>query len=62
MNNDFFNQSELARRWRVSPRTLEGWRFSKRKVPYLKIGGRVLYRVADIERLERDSEVHPSQW
>jgi Helix-turn-helix domain len=46
------NQIELARRWRISPRTLERWRWLKQGPPYLKIGGRVIYRLSDIEAFE----------
>jgi hypothetical protein len=46
------NQIDLSRRWRVSPRTLERWRWMNEGPPYLKIGGRVLYRAADIEVFE----------
>jgi len=47
------NQVELSRRWRLSPRTLERWRWLKAGPPYLKIGGRVVYRVEDVEAFER---------
>jgi hypothetical protein len=47
------NQIELARRWKVSPRTLERWRWLSQGPRYLKLGGRVLYRVSDIESYER---------
>jgi hypothetical protein len=46
------NQIELARRWRISPRTLERWRWLNQGPGYLKIGGRVVYRVEDIEAFE----------
>lgn len=46
------NQEQLARRWTLSPRTLERWRWLRRGPPYLRIGGRVAYRVADIESYE----------
>ncbi|TCP37574.1 hypothetical protein [Sphingomonas sp. BK235] len=58
----FLTGSELARRWQMSVRTLEGWRSPPRKVPFIKVSGRVLYRLTDIERLEVASETHPSQW
>jgi predicted site-specific integrase-resolvase len=45
-------QIELADRWKISPRTLERWRWIGAGPPYLKIGGRVLYRIEDIERYE----------
>ena len=47
------NQIELARRWKVSPRTLERWRWLSQGPRYLKLGGRVLYRVSDIEAYEQ---------
>jgi len=46
------NQVELAKRWTISPRTLERWRFLKTGPCYLKIGGRVVYRVEDVEAYE----------
>lgn len=48
------HQEDLAQRWRVSPRTLERWRYLQIGPPYLKIGGRVVYRLADIEEYERN--------
>jgi hypothetical protein len=53
MNATCLNQIELARRWKVSPRTLERWRWLSQGPRYLKLGGRVLYRVSDIEAYER---------
>lgn len=46
------NQVELARRWSLSHRTLERWRWEGRGPQYLKIGGRVVYRLSDIEAYE----------
>jgi hypothetical protein len=46
------NQIELADRWHVSPRTLERWRCFGGGPPFLKINGRVLYRLEDIEAFE----------
>jgi hypothetical protein len=46
------NQIELSRRWCISPRTLERWRWLKAGPGYLKIGGRVVYRLADVEEYE----------
>ena len=47
------NQKELARRWGISHRTLERWRYSGQGPAFLKLGGRVLYRLADVEVFER---------
>jgi hypothetical protein len=53
MSETCLNQIDLARRWRISPRTLERWRWLGEGPCYLKLGGRVLYRVADIEVYEQ---------
>ena len=45
-------QIELAQRWRISPRTLERWRWLGQGPRYLKIGGRVVYRLEDVEAFE----------
>lgn len=45
-------QGELAQRWRISPRTLERWRWLHQGPQYLKIGGRVVYLLGDIEAYE----------
>jgi hypothetical protein len=42
----------LADRWLISPRTLEQWRWQGKGPRYLKIGGRVVYRVTDVEAFE----------
>lgn len=42
------NQEQLARRWGISPRTLERHRWLCVGVPYLKLHGRVAYRLEDI--------------
>jgi len=47
------NQAELSRRWSLSPRTLENLRWKRKGPPYLKLGGRVVYRVDDVEAYER---------
>jgi hypothetical protein len=52
MTTKHLNQIDLARRWRVSERTLERWRWLREGPQYLKIGGRVVYRLDDIEAFE----------
>jgi hypothetical protein len=46
------NQIELARRWNISPRTLERWRWLGEGPVFLKLGGRVSYRLEDVETYE----------
>ena len=49
------NQDALAERWQMSPRTLEQWRYRGFGPRFLKIGGRVLYRLTDVETFETAS-------
>lgn len=53
------NQVQLARRWSLSPRTLERWRWLNQGPAYLKVGGRVVYRLTDVEAFERDAAHRP---
>lgn len=53
MERTFINQIELARRWCISPRTLERWRWLGEGLPFIKLGGRVVYRLSDIEAYEK---------
>jgi predicted site-specific integrase-resolvase len=46
------NQIELAARWNISHRTLERWRWTGEGPKFLKMGGRVVYRLEDIEAFE----------
>ena len=52
MNIKHLNQLELSRRWAISPRTLERWRWQAFGPDFVKVGGRVLYRLSDVERYE----------
>ena len=46
------SQNELAKRWQISEATLERW-YSQRKGPqFLRLGGQVRYRLADVEAYE----------
>lgn len=55
MSIKHLNQQQLADRWSVSEATLERWRTEGIGPIYLKLQGRVLYRVADIEAFEAES-------
>jgi predicted site-specific integrase-resolvase len=48
------NQRELAERWNISARSLERWRWIGEGPRFLKLGGRVVYRLDDIERYEAE--------
>ena len=46
------NQIELAARLNISPRTLERWRWTGEGPRFMKVGGRVVYRLEDVEGYE----------
>ena len=54
MSTRHLNQRELAERLNISPRTLERWRWLGEGPRFLKIGGRVVYRLQDVERYEAE--------
>ena len=43
--SECFSEKLLARRWGLSHRTLERWRHDEIGPAYLKIGGRIVYRL-----------------
>jgi len=49
----------LAERWLCSVSRIQRWRSEKIGPPYLKMGGRILYRVSDIEAYEQSCLVIP---
>jgi hypothetical protein len=56
------NQQQLAEYWGISARTLERWRSIGWGPRYIKIGGRVVYRVEDILEYEAEhlhESTHP---
>lgn len=55
MSVKHLNQRQLADRWDVSEATLERWRTAGIGPVFLKLQGRVLYRVEDVEAYEADS-------
>jgi hypothetical protein len=52
VDQELLTQTALARRWKLSPRTLERWRWLGRGPQYMKVGGQVRYRLPDIEAYE----------
>ena len=55
MSISHINQHQLAKRWDISPRTLERWRWKGEGPSYMKIGCHVLYRLEDIEQFESEN-------
>lgn len=54
VNIRHLTQFELARRWSMSPRSLERWRWTGVGPRFVKLQGRILYRVVDIEEFEAE--------
>lgn len=54
----FLTQSHLAKRWGISPHTLERWRWQGEGPRFVKIGGRVRYRIADVEAYEASNSMN----
>lgn len=52
MSSKHLNQAELAERWGVSEATLERWRSDGNGPIFMKLHGRVLYRIDDVEQHE----------
>ena len=48
-----FTETELAERWNVTTRTLQGWRKAKKGPHFIRIGERsIFYREEDVEDYE----------
>lgn len=52
--DEFMTQDELAKRWRISVQTLYLWRKAGKGPPFIQIGGRPLYRRADVLEYEEN--------
>jgi excisionase family DNA binding protein len=50
----YITDSELSERLHLSRRTLQDYR-SSGTLPYFKLGGKVLYKESDVEKLLRDN-------
>jgi len=49
----FFHPADPAGRLKISRRTLQEYR-NEGRLPYIQLGGKVLYRESDIEKMLRD--------
>ncbi len=46
----FYTDEELSQRLKISRRSLQEYR-NQGRIPYIKLGGKILYRSSDIERM-----------
>ncbi|MCA3244998.1 MAG: helix-turn-helix domain-containing protein [Azospirillum sp.] len=56
----YITQDQLAKRWQISPRTLERQRWIGEGPRYVKIGGAVRYLSTDVLEYERQQTITPS--
>ncbi|MBK9476325.1 MAG: DNA-binding protein [Tetrasphaera sp.] len=57
--NPTLSTADLAARWHKTPESLANDRCAGRGPRYVKLGARVLYRLADIEAYEAERIVEP---
>lgn len=50
----FYTDEELSRKIKISRRCLQDYR-DEGRISYIKLGGKVLYRASDIEKMLEDS-------
>lgn len=50
---EHFSRAELAERWRITTRTLDRWRVAETGPAWMRLNGRIRYRVADVLAFER---------
>jgi hypothetical protein len=60
MTAQLLNQMELSDRWSISERTLEAWRWRRKGPKFLRIGGRIRYRIEDVVAFEVSRERDPT--
>ena len=49
----FYTDEELSKKLKLSRRSLQDYR-NEGRIPYIKLGGKILYRASDIEKLLED--------
>ena len=49
----FYTDEELSEKLKISRRSLQDYR-NQGRIPYIKLGGKILYRSSDIEKLLND--------
>ena len=49
----FYTDEELSEKLKISRRSLQDYR-NQGRIPYIKLGGKILYRASDIEKLLKE--------
>ncbi len=61
MNDPILTEAEAAARLYAKPCTLNKWRTRRKGPAYLRLGGKVRYRLSDIEAFIEASRVEPGR-
>ena len=58
------NNSKAAERLGIAAATLQYWRTTgAQKIPFIKVGGRVMYRISDLEKwLDQNTFTHSGEY
>ena len=59
-DRELLNVEESAAQLNIKPSTVRAW-ILRRRIPFVKLGRRVLLRKSDLDRLIADSVVMPSK-
>lgn len=59
--HDFLTRDQLASELHVTPRTVIRWQNQPDGIPYIEMGGRILYRRQSILAWIEGRERHPNQ-
>ena len=51
----YLSETDVAKRWGMSQKTLQRWRFDRRGPGFLRIGRAIRYRLGDIEAFEQSA-------
>ncbi|MFV0269413.1 MAG: helix-turn-helix domain-containing protein [Draconibacterium sp.] len=49
----FYTDEELSEKLKISRRSLQDYR-NEGRIPYIKLGGKILYRASDIEKMLKE--------
>lgn len=56
MMDILLTKEDVAERYRVSQATINRW-LAARKIPYIKMGGRVLFKETDLRQVDRENKM-----
>lgn len=57
----YISPATLAERWGTTTSYLANRRHDKRGLPYAKLGGRVMYELAVVQKYEKDRTILPEE-